>query len=298
MPLAERLLMEGLLLPGYRYAPSLMRRLRPTLVRSIWALAPDIRHALRNNARVLKGKTISRREARNFGLDVLAEIQRFTDELVQCADRCAQPPPAHVADGEIERFYERRKQGGGVLFATAHMGSFEAAASMIGSFEPRVHVLYARDASASVERMRSRLRKRLGVIEHAVDDGLATWNALRNALENNEAVAIPADRTQPGQPGFDFPLLGQTTKLPAGPFKLAMAAKCPLVPVFCWHDDIDGYRIAVNAPIECDGEYMRNVSEHPAVAHFVQAFERQLRAHPEQWLMVFDAWPSDEAHDA
>lgn len=290
--LAERMLVDGFLCPGYRLAPGMLRRIRPFLVRLIWSSASDIRRSLLRNARVLLPPGNDLEARRRFGLDVLEEIQQFTEDLVRSSRRNHDPGTHDIRSiGNIERYFERRSRGGGVVIATAHMGSFEAAASVLVAMEKKVHVVYARDPSRSMERMRSRLRNELGVIEHAVDDGIGTWRALQEALENDEAVALPADRVQPGQVGFDCELLGHRTRLPAGPFKLAMTAGSPLVPAFCWRNESGKYQITVDPPIEFDQGYSRNLGEHEGVRRFVDSFESILRLHPTQWLMVFDAWP-------
>ncbi len=289
--LGERLLVDGLLCPGYRFAPGLLRTLRPALVRMIWATAPGIRKSLMRNARVLLGPKKSDEECRKFGLEVLSEVQQFTEELVQAGASNTIPGHDDINSiGNIEQYFTRRRAGGGIVIATAHMGSFEVAASTLVQLEKKVHVVYARDPSKTIEGIRSRLRRQVGVIEHAVDDGIETWRALQEALENNEAVALPADRVQPGQPGFECELMGSTTRLPAGPFKLAMTVGCPLVPAFCARHEDGKYRITVEPPIEFAGGYRRDLANHEGVRQFVDAFEMMLRRFPTQWLMVFNAF--------
>ena len=291
--------MGGLLVPGYSRVPRLLRFLRPVLVRTIWALTPNIRLALRRNAAVLLGNRPTREEQRRFGLAVLEEIQRFTDELVQGSKRENEHSgPDVICEGDVQSYFSRREQGNGMVIATAHMGSFEAAACILQDMEPSVHVLYARDPCKSMETLRSRLRKRLGVIEHAVDDGLETWTALRDALANDETVALPADRVQPGQTGFEIEMLGEKTMLPAGPFKLAMTSGAPLAPIFCWRDETGRYRLWVGTPIEFKDGFTRNLSEHPGVKQFVRDLERVLKLYPTQWMMVYEAWPQSSLRAA
>ena len=294
LSLAERLLMERILLPGYTHVPQALRMLRPLLVRMIWSVTPSLRRSLLRNAAVLIGESASTKEKRNFALDVLSEIQRFTDEMVQGARRQHDAKrPKVICDGDVDGYFARRNKGDGMVLATAHMGSFEASASVLQDMEPCIHVLYARDPCPSMELIRSQLRKRFGVVEHAVDDGLETWTALRDALGDNEIVALPADRVQPGQVGFEIDLLGQKTHLPAGPFKLAMTTGAPLAPIFCWRDQDGTYRLTVDTPIEFEGSFTRDLAKHPGIRAFVQSFEQLLRRCPTQWMMVHEAWPQN-----
>jgi lauroyl/myristoyl acyltransferase len=166
------------------------------------------------------------------------------------------------------------------------MGAFEPSIALLRKFESRIHVLFHPDPLPRFERARSALRQSLGIIEHAVSDGVSAWAALQDALRANEVVVLHADRVMPMQQGSRIPFLGaHDTVLPTGAARLALACGAPIVPTFCYRH---GHELEVEmmAPIYCEVESLRSseVASHPAQLALVAALETAIRKHPSQWM--------------
>ncbi len=285
----------GMLLRGYGWAPSLMHRIRPRIVRRTWKVAHAWRDALRANGKIILGPDADDEAIDRFGLGVLNNMQLYMAGLVagSCMSRTALISRIGSFSG-VENYQNVRKENPrGAVIISIHMGDFESAAAIIADHDARMNVLYRRDQIDRLEKIRTRARERLNVRGHAVDDGMSTWLGLKDALERNEVVALHGDRVQPGQTGTKVNVLGHQTVLPIGPFKLAYAAKAPLVPVFNWRMDSGLFAMRIGAPIELDDRVMRDPENSTAVNGWAGMLGEHIRQFPEQWLNVHPVWTSN-----
>jgi KDO2-lipid IV(A) lauroyltransferase len=174
----------------------------------------------------------------------------------------------------------------GAIIATAHLGSFEAGAAAIVDRERAVHVVFKRDETR-FEKVRTTLRRKLGVAEAPVDEGWPLWLRLREALQRDEVVMVQADRVMPGQKGFSVPFLHGRLLLPTGPVKLAIASGAPIVPVFAVRTAEHRIRIHVEPAIIVGDD------QHASLLKLAGVLERYVRAYPEQWLLFHNAFCED-----
>ncbi len=288
------------LLRGYHLAPSAMHRLRPRLVAATWNRAAAWRETLRENGRIILGPAASAPEIDDYGRGVLDHMQRYMEGLVVAATT----PVDRLLDriSMVEGLAEFRDLFGhrgdrGIVLLSMHMGEFEPAAAYISRHVP-IHVLYHRDPIATLEGYRRRARRRLGVVEHAVDSGLGAWADLRDALGRGEAVALLGDRVQPGQVGTPIEVFGHRMELPIGPFKLAESCEALVVPVFNWRLEDGSLAMRMTAPLDlAEGDLRRDPSGHPAVRRWASLVESMIAAHPTQWLNVHPVWRSAGGRD-
>lgn len=291
-PRIERIAVAALL-RGYQWAPGLMGRLRPRLVRATWNRAPKWRAAISSNARVIFGEEITEEAIKIFGCAVLENMQRYMADLMAAtrSDEAELRARLESASG-VGEYLAMRRNGRGAILLSMHMGDFEAAAAFVQKHDAPIHVLYQRDRISLLERSRARVRNRIGVHAHRVDDGLKAWASLNDALERNEVVALQGDRVQPGQRGTKIELLGVMTELPIGPFKLAVSTGAPLVPVFNWRLPSGRYAVRIDAPIPVGEDVLRNPEECEALRVWAGLLGEAIQAHPEQWLNVHAVWDS------
>lgn len=273
-------------------APAMVRAGRPLFVRLAYAFSPKIRASTRANALRILGPGTSRQEQRRFGLAVVSSFYDFVYDIGQSRRQSPEQLAARIESAQgVEAYRAARREHKGAILLTAHMGSFEVGLVALSREEPRIHVVFKRDPLNAFDRIRADLRRRLNVTEAAIDDGWLVWFRLRIALQNNQVVAIQGDRVMPGQKGLAVPLLGGHVLLPTGPFKLALASDTPVVPIFSIRTPGGGVRIFLEPVIR--------VSPGPggverAVGEFAVVLSRYVRAYPEQWLVLNNAFCEDE----
>ena len=256
-------------------APRVVRVAKPLLVRLAWLASPAVRRATAVNGRRLAPAMPPRR----FGLAVLGHFYDFVADV-------GRPPRTDAVVTGTDHYRAARALHRGAVLVTAHMGSFEAGLAAVPPDERQVHVVFKRDAVPVFDAVRRRLRDRLNVAEAAIDDGLPVWLGLRDALRRDEVVAIQADRALPGQSARSVAVANGHLHLPVGPYKLAMLADAPVIPIFA-HRRPDG-RIGIDIR-----PAITVVDISTAVDLYAAELSAQLQSHPTQWLVLHPAFEED-----
>lgn len=276
-------------------APGLVGRIRSPVAYAAWCFSRHIRDHTSDNAAHIFPTPLSTSQRRSFGLGVTRSFYDFVRDmgLSLKADRQQLLARIEAVHG-LETYQATRSHGKGAVILTAHMGSFEVGLAALSQYESRIHVVFKRDRHEVFERLRADLRKRLNVQEAAIDDGWPIWMRLRDALVNNEVVALQGDRVLPPQKGAAMPLLGGKVVLPTGPIKLALAAGSPIIPIFSIRGGGDRVRIYIEQPIMVDAGLDEQVIP-AAMRQWAQVLGRYIGRYPDQWLVLEKAFCEDAA---
>lgn len=273
-----------------RRLPYLSQRLRRSLVKCAWNHSHYFQDNMLANARRLLGENSTREQRWELGLAVLYNFFDFICDIGQSVGKTRKQILDRIQCVECEQNYrDTRAAGKGAIVLTAHMGSFEVGIAALREHERRVHVVFRRDSFGLFERTRSKLRRELGVVEQPVDEGLATWIKLREALAKDEVVLLQGDRVLPGQKGQAVPILGGHVLIPTGPLRLAMASGAPIVPIFSIRQSDGLIRLFIEPPIWVLDEQ----TFEAGLLSVRNVLEKYLRRFPEQWLMIHKAWCED-----
>ena len=280
----------NLLFFASRRFPYALQRGRPYLATGAWATSHYFQDNILPNARWLLGERSTTRQRADLGRAVVSNFFAFVCDVGQSVGHSRKRLLERIASVEEEEKYQTaRATRNGAIVLTAHMGSFEVGMASLLEREQRVHVVFRRDSFGLFERTRSRLRAQLGVIEHCVDDGLATWMRLRDALEADEVVLVQGDRVMPGQKGRRVTMLGGHVVLPTGPLRLALATGAPIIPIFSIRQPCGKIRLFIEEPIYVDDPQTFETGLEAIRA----VIERYLKRFPDQWLMIHRAWCED-----
>ena len=216
----------------------------------------------------------------NYGFGTLL-VDRFAI-LAGQTDRYTfeRPDPAVIAPLE---------EGRGMIFLTAHLGSWDMMGQMLGVKRavPINLVMYA-GVQPELRAMMERGRQ-FKVIE--ADGGPGTAATVLEALDAGEIVAMMGDRIQ-ATDGIDVNFLGGKVRLPVGPFALAAIARAPLVYAFAVRVGARHYRFVA----EPMGELRYTDRRHKQEDHrrWAQAFATRLEAlvreFPFQWANFYSLW--------
>jgi lauroyl/myristoyl acyltransferase len=267
-------------------APAVAVAVRPVFVFLAFWGSPKIRRATAANARRLLNDP-NRGEQRAFGRRVVGSFYDFVCDIGRTLRSTREELESRIESVHgTEHYHAARAAGRGAVIVTAHMGSFEVGLVALPVREKRIHVVFKRDRVGAFEQLRTELRKRLNVTEAAVDDGWGVWVSLRDALLNDEVVAVQGDRVLAGQKGITVSLLGGALLLPSGPFKLAASAGAPVIPIFSSRQ-CDG-RIAIVIEPAIDP-----ADVEAGVRRFAECLARQLVRCPDQWLVLEPAFAED-----
>jgi lauroyl/myristoyl acyltransferase len=270
-------------------APWLARWAKPLFVRLAFTFSRKIRTNTDANARRIFGEDLTARQRRQFGLRVAGSFYDFVSDIGQSLRATRQQLAGRIESAEgHDRYRQARDLHKGAVILTAHMGSFEVGLVALSQAEAnRIHVVFKRDQVGAFERLRTRLRRRLNVAEAPIDDGWPVWMRLREALLNDEVIAIQGDRVMPGQKGVRVPLLGGQVLLPTGPFKLALAAGSPVIPIFSIRTASGKVRIfiedAIHPSADPDGI-------EQAARQFAGILAKYVARYPDQWLVLDQAF--------
>lgn len=276
------------------HAPGVVWWLRGFFLPLAWRFGTTMRNDTLANARGVLGDSTDEATCTNLAKNIIRSFYVAVYEM-GCALRVPRTELKKRVDSIEGRqlYLDARRSHRGAVIVTAHLGSFELGAAALLDYESRIHVVFRRDVSVRFDRLRSKLRERLGILEAPVDDGWSTWTRLREALESDEVVLIQGDRVMPGQKGLAVPFLEKQLLIPTGPFKLALAAAAPIIPVFSFRTKVGRLRVVVDEPIVASREDGPFDARHPAVLHLTRLMEKHIREHPEQWLMIEPLWFGD-----
>ncbi|HEV2582993.1 MAG TPA: hypothetical protein VGT44_19190, partial [Ktedonobacteraceae bacterium] len=118
--------------------------------------------------------------------------------------------------------------------------------------------------------------------------GSAPLRAIIAALRKNEVVLITGDRAIVGE-SVERDFFGARTRLPSGPISLALRTGAMVVGAVGWYKRrgrIGGHF----TPISLAMPEEERVNEERLHTKVVEMMEREIRCHPEQWLVFAPVW--------
>ncbi|MBK8979213.1 MAG: hypothetical protein IPM29_25230 [Planctomycetes bacterium] len=213
-------------------------------------------------------------------LEVLTALRRGTDAFA-----------ARIDDRDAEALLERmeREVDTGFIALTGHLGNWELLGHWLGRRSKRglgavvAHRMPNQRLNAAIERIRARL----GMETFYPDD--PPTRALRH-LRSGRPIGIVPDQDVKNLGGMFIDFLGHQAFTPAGPARLALTAKVPIVCGFLVRDGHGGYRIEASEPIHPDPDAPRAAEIERLTRAWSAEVEKAIRAHPEQWAWFHARW--------
>ncbi|MFV0349638.1 MAG: lysophospholipid acyltransferase family protein [Halodesulfovibrio sp.] len=197
-----------------------------------------------------------------------------------------------IREGRPGVFEEVINLQGPVVAATAHLGSWELMAGMLGSLISKRNrdalVVVRKNKNADLHELICHFRGSQGA--KVVDHRQAVFTVLK-ALKRNGLTAFLVDHNCPRNEAIFLPFLNEIAAVNMGPAVLAVKANATVVPVFLVRDEQGGYVFHVDSPLTPDKlsgtreEKIRQVAEF-----YTGAVEKYVRKYPEQWFWMHKRW--------
>lgn len=262
-----------------------------------WLLSPFLgraRRALIDRQRLILGQRGAVTEYL-AATKTLVEYAHCLTDALGATRPDAEPPLVEVRGGE--GLAQVLAQSAGFVVATAHVGPWEGAAAALAMRTDRpVLLVMAEERDPRAARFEDERRKDrgLGVVrlsEHA----LSALPILQH-LESGGVLAMQVDRPSPAGATMAVELFGRPTPFPEGPFRLALLAEVPILPVFAARLGHGRRLVAIGTPVwpKTQLELSRRARLNALASEVARQLEAHLREFPTQWFH----FASDSGQDA
>lgn len=186
--------------------------------------------------------------------------------------------------GLLEQLLERKK---GIVFLTAHFGSWELAIQAISIFTDTLVCTIAKSQSnALVDRLINRWRELFGL--KIVPMGVSVREILRT-LQQGGIVALAADQTAPKE-SVSVEFFGRRVPTFQGPAVFCLKTGAPIILGCAVRQENGNYKMhLVHVPSDdLDGSSDENILE--LTRRQVHMTEEIIRQYPEQWMWMHKRW--------
>ncbi len=246
------------------------------------ALVPSARRAVVRNLHRIRGPAPIATDAR----DVLATFSNYASCLAEVLsnDAASGPRPPETTIHGHGYVQSAGEPGRGIVMVTAHTAGWESVGPCLARDHGlRMMMVMQAEPDTRAQSLQDEARRRAGVtIVHVGGDPLASLPLLRH-LRGEGVVALQLDRFAEGMRTREVNLLGEKTRIPEGPLRLAQVSGAPIVAVFCARIGYRRYVIELyegrTVPRRATEAQLDEVAQH--LADNMGAF---LRAHPTQWF--------------
>jgi lauroyl/myristoyl acyltransferase len=293
---------ERLAVAGYRATARLLAILPPGPTGAVFGGLAQISYLVwptkrrwsnRNFGHVL-GVPPEDPRVRRLALRAYGAYGRYLVELMRLpsmpADHVAGLVPNLDADG-VRRIWKDAPNGGGLIFAVAHMGSNEAVAASIAEHGMPISVVADDSSFPELFELLRRQREAWGVT-------IVPWRNLRaifGVLRRREMLGLLVDWGYRAD-GIPVRLFGAWTALPAGPATLAAKTGSRILPITIRREPGDTFLVTWPEPIDVASTDPAELQR--ATQAIADALEANIGAAPDQWYSFKPIWPADQAEIA
>ncbi len=171
---------------------------------------------------------------------------------------------------------------GGVLMS-AHLGNWETAGNLVKKrITGKVNALIM---DAEVEKIKQFMNKSTGGSHFniiPIKNDLSHIIRIKNALSDNELIAIHADRIMEGARYIECKFFNRQVKFPYGPFQIASRLKVPITFVYAVKSGKRSYALSATEPV------ITTESPEFIAQAYASELERMVIKYPEQWFNYYN----------
>ncbi|ORW12817.1 lipid A biosynthesis acyltransferase [Mycolicibacter longobardus] len=179
------------------------------------------------------------------------------------------------------------EDGRGAVLALPHSGNWDMAGVWLAQTHGGFTTVAERLKPESLYRRFLAFRESLGFEVLPLSGGThPPFETLTERLRDNGLVCLMADRDLTHN-GVAVDFFGESTRMPAGPAKLAIQTGAALLPVHSWFDGA-GWGIRIHPPLDCAGGDVGGITQALA-----GTFAEGIAAYPADWHMMQPQWVAD-----
>ncbi|QRY86846.1 phosphatidylinositol mannoside acyltransferase [Tsukamurella tyrosinosolvens] len=187
---------------------------------------------------------------------------------------------------DVPSLHEAMDAGTGAVLALPHSGNWDMAGVWLVQKYGRFATVAERLKPESLFRRFVEYRESLGFEIFPLSGGeQPPMQALGQRLREGRPICLLGERDL-ARHGVPVTFFGESTRMPAGPAKLAIDTGAPLLPVHCWFEG-DAWGFKAEDPIDVSGGI------ESATQKLAHAFERNIAQHPADWHMLQPLWEAD-----
>jgi KDO2-lipid IV(A) lauroyltransferase len=242
------------------------------------AVYSNLRHAFKDELSQCQIRALSRRVFRNFGKTVV--------DFLRFASLSRQALRATVGEEAIGRLTGEWRRGKGVIFLTAHLGSWELGGAAVAAAGVPLTVVALDHPTRQVTEFFTRQRTERGVTVLSMREAARGTLA---ALRAGGCIGLVVDRDFTDR-GMPIPLFGEDVRIPTGAIKLAMKTGASFFVVAAVRERGARHRLVLEGPmrLENTGQPKRDLRVN--VLRTLKVLERLIRRYPDQWFVFEPLW--------
>ncbi len=194
-------------------------------------------------------------------------------------------------EGE-DHIREMAVSGGGLLIG-AHMGNWEIAGQLLERIDTKVHIVMIEAEHEKIKNLLNSVmvKKQMDII--VIKDDFTHLFKIKEALQNDELVAIHGDRFLPGSKTMTCQFLGKDAEFPTGPFYLAVKYAKQVTFVSAVKQSKKHYHFFATPAKLYKAENnlkSRENQTHSMLLDYVKQLEITVKQQPEQWFNYYYFW--------
>ncbi|MBI5554273.1 MAG: lysophospholipid acyltransferase family protein [Elusimicrobia bacterium] len=186
----------------------------------------------------------------------------------------------------------RKKQP--FIIVSAHFGNWEIAANVLDSLGFVNNLIYQPHKDKRINDFFINNRDYRNT--KLVPLGMGLKNAFKS-LKKGEMLTMVGDWGLGDDAGIEVLFFGQKTLFPRGPAKIAVKTKVPIFPSMSVREGPNKFYIGYEEPISWDRQAPEEEQIKSITQSFASILEKQVRSHPEQWLIFRRIWPEQKDND-
>lgn len=185
----------------------------------------------------------------------------------------------------IEHIYTALEKGCGCILLTAHYGNWEILARCLCADGLKINVIARDSDNIDMTKITNNIRNNGGYSVYSRNKPLL---GIIRALKRNECLGILPD--QHDYEGIVSNFFGHEARTSVGCATFSLRTGAPIVPLFCYREDLGHYKLIVYPPIEFETTDDLQTDKERLTQIVNDKIEDQIRLEPRNWLWIHNRW--------